>query len=157
MGLRAHHAANGIATCAICHPNDGTPPAENVSPPYYGTADTRADNPCNDVLASNINENWTVGDFVGLDNDGNDLYDLADFACGPYEIAEILVVSNDLQISWDTAGGRSDVLEAFSLTETLTNVSPVINIPGVGVVTTNFVEVGGATSSNRFYRIRYVP
>ena len=157
--LRAHHAANGITGCAICHPNDGTPPAENVSPPYYGTVDTRADHPCNDVLASNTNENWTIGDFLGLDNDGNNLYDMADFSCGPpYHIGDILVVSNDLQISWETAGGRSDVLQAApSLTETFSNVSSVLDIPGVGVVTTNVVEVGSATGSNRFYRIQYAP
>jgi hypothetical protein len=28
------------------------------------------------------NENWSLGDFAGLDNDGNGLYNLADAACG---------------------------------------------------------------------------
>jgi hypothetical protein len=58
-----------------------TPPPENTKPPYYGTVDTRADNPCNLVAESNINENWTIGDFVGLDNDGDGVYDGADSDC----------------------------------------------------------------------------
>ena len=82
-GLRAHHAAHGVTQCAICHPSDEPPPPENTVPPYYGTADTKVDSPCNGVAAANTNENWSVGDFLGLDNDGNTLYDMADFACGP--------------------------------------------------------------------------
>ena len=54
-----------------------------MSPPYYGTAYTKARNPGNTVLAANTNENWSVGDFLGTDNDGNNLYDLADYDIGP--------------------------------------------------------------------------
>ena len=49
-GLRAHHAINGIALCAGCHPADPTPLPENVPPPYYGTIDTLADDTCNNAL-----------------------------------------------------------------------------------------------------------
>jgi len=157
-GLRAHHVANGITQCTGCHPGDGTPPAENVKPPYYGTADTNVDDPCNGVAAANVGENWTIGDFIGTDNDGDNLYDMADFDCGPYRIAEILTVGNDIRISWETAGGRRDVLQvASSLTNDFVDVGSPITIPGVGVVTTNAVEVSGAASLSRFYRIRYAP
>ena len=157
QGLRAHHAINGVSDCAECHVA-GVPPAENVVPLYYGTVDTLANNPCNDVLVSNTNENWTVGDFIGTDNDGDNLYDMADFDCGPYQIAEILAVGNDIKISWETAGGRRDVLQvASSLTNDFVDVGSPITIPGVGVVTTNAVEVSGAANSARFYRIRYAP
>lgn len=157
-GLRAHHAINGVTECADCH-DAGVPPAENVVPPYYGTADTLADNPCNDVLASNTNENWTVGDFVGTDNDGDNLYDLADFDCGPpYLITAIAIEGNNVRITWNSAGGRRDMLQvASSLTNNFTNVGSAIQHHGVGAVSTNTVEVSGATSSARFYRIRYAP
>jgi hypothetical protein len=56
-----------------------------MAPPYYGTADTLADEPCNPVMASNLNENWSVGDFVGLDNDGDNDYDGADEDCATGE------------------------------------------------------------------------
>jgi hypothetical protein len=155
LGLRAHHVANGIT----CHTGDDDPSPENVKPTYYGTVDTLADNPCNDVLASNTNENWTIGDFLGLDNDGDNLYDLADFDCGPaYQIAAIAIEGGNVRITWDTVGGRRDVLQATpSLTEAFFDVGSTNTIPDVGLVTTNVVEIGGATSSNRFYRIRYAP
>ncbi|RKX35145.1 MAG: hypothetical protein DRP64_19515, partial [Verrucomicrobia bacterium] len=61
-------------------------------------------------------------------------------------------------ISWETAGGRRDVLQvASSLTNDFVDVGSPITIPGVGVVTTNAVEVSGAASLSRFYRIRYAP
>lgn len=104
VGLHAHHAANGITGCAFCHPGDGAPPAGSVKPPYCQTADTRADNPCNGAAASNTNENWSIGDFLGLDNDGNNLYEMADFGCGPYRIVEIGVTGNNVDIRWETAG-----------------------------------------------------
>lgn len=50
-------------------------------PPYYGSVDTRANDPCNRVHTANTGENWSVGDTIGLDNDGDGLYDTADFDC----------------------------------------------------------------------------
>jgi hypothetical protein len=158
-GLRAHHAINGISECAECHEEDGIPPAEDVQPPYYGTVDTNVDDPCNGVLALNVGENWTTGnDFIGTDNDGDNLYDLADFDCAPYQIVNIETVGNDIRISWETAGGRSDILQAATtLTNNFVDIGSALTIPSVGVVTTNVVEAGGASSPQRFYRIRYAP
>jgi hypothetical protein len=81
VGLRAHHAWAGVTFCAACHPGDPTPDPEDFIPVYYGTVDTLADDPCNPVAAENVNENWTIGDFLGLDNDGDGLYDTADPDC----------------------------------------------------------------------------
>jgi len=75
FGLRAHHAINGVTSCAACHSNDPAPTPENTMPVYYGTADTNADMPCNPDLQANINENWTIGDSEGTDNDGDGIYD----------------------------------------------------------------------------------
>jgi len=83
FGLRAHHANSGVGLCAGCHTSDGMPAPENVKPPYYGTVDTLADGPCNLVASSKVNENWSVGDVLGLDNDGDGLYDAADPDCTP--------------------------------------------------------------------------
>ena len=162
-GLRTHHLNNGVVDsfgddCSTCH-SVGTPSDENVKPPYYGTVDTLADNACNDVLASNTNENWTVGDFVGLDNDGDNLYDLADFDCGPaYQVAALAIEGGNVRVSWETVGGRRDMLQSTpSLTVPFSDVGSALDIAGVGILTTNSVEVGGVTASNRFYRIRYAP
>jgi len=36
---------------------------------------------------------------------------------------------------------------------TFVNVSPATTVPGVGLVTNSYVEVGGATNAARFYRL----
>ena len=155
-GLRQHHYVNGITCYGDCHVPETAPP-ENVKPPYYGTADTRADNPCNGIAAANTNENWSVGDFLGLDNNGDNLYDMADFACGPYKIVQVAREGSNIRISWQTAGGRKDVIQASpAVSGTYTNLSSTVTNPGTGIVTTNYVEVGGATKPARFYRLRAV-
>ena len=86
-GLRQHHTNASVSSCSGCHsdanPANYTPVGENVMPQYYGTADTNAAEACNLVETPQTNENWTVGDFVGLDNNGDGLYDGDDTACGP--------------------------------------------------------------------------
>jgi hypothetical protein len=51
---------------------------EDIMPTYYATVDTDADDSCNPDAIADLNENWTEGDFVGLDNDGDLLVDLND-------------------------------------------------------------------------------
>jgi len=129
-----------------------------VNPPYYGTSDTLADNACNDVMASNINENWTVGDFVGLDNDGDNLYDLADYSCGPLRMVDVVPEGNNLRVRWETAGGRSERVQTASvLTNSFVDVGSVANIPGVGIVTQEVVLVNGAAAETGFYQVRSNP
>jgi len=153
-GLRKHHDVNGINFCWDCH-DPATPPAENVNPPYYGTVDTKAKNAGNPVQVANTNENWSVGDFLGLDNDGNNLYDLADYAVGPYQLLTAAKEGNNLRVTWLTAGGRTNTVQAAgSLSGSFSDLSPAIGIPGVGLVTTNYLEIGGATNPARFYRLK---
>ncbi len=157
-GLLAHHLVNGVSECLDCHDAETSVP-ENVTPPYYTgswAALTKVRNPGNTVRASNTNENWSVGDFLGLDNDGNNLYDLADYAIGPKErISSTAREGNNIRVTWQTVGGRTNRLQsAGTPAGTYTNVGPSFTIPGIGVVTTNYLEVGGATNKTRFYRLR---
>jgi hypothetical protein len=155
VGLRAHHTRNGVTECAGCH-QDGAPPPEGTKPVYYGTPDTRANNAANGVQVANTNENWSVGDFLGLDNDGDNLYDLADFDCGPpYRLLSVETQGADLRITWETVGGRTDLLEvAGSVAGTYRALGAPRIIGGVGLVTTNYLEAGGATNPARFYRVK---
>jgi hypothetical protein len=156
-GLRAKHARGGVTGCSECH-DDGPAQPEDVKPPYYGTPDTKADNPANDVMASNTNENWSVGDFLGLDNDGNGLYDLADFACGPYRIVSIVPETGGLRITWETAGGRRDAIQvAASLAVPFADLGTAVNIPGVGIVVTNRFEAVTPGVDMQFFRLRHAP
>jgi hypothetical protein len=159
-GLRQHHEANGISSCMNCH-DPATIEPEGTKPPYYGTSETKANNPCNLVKAANTNENWSVGDFLGLDNDGNNLYDELDLGCAPpppYQMVSAKQEGDNLRITWQTAGGRTDILQAAgSVLGLYTNVSPALPIPGSGTVTTNYVDVGAATNRTRFYRVTAQP
>ena len=78
-GLRAHHALAGVNECAICHDQDPTPLPENIVPAYYGSPDTDVTDPCN-TAPDNL-ENWSIGDALGLDNDGDGSFDEDDFDC----------------------------------------------------------------------------
>ncbi len=153
-GLREHHFNNGVTECYDCH-NYEVPPPENVKPPYYGTPDTKCDNPGNPVRVANTNENWSIGDFLGLDNDGNNLYDVADYAVGPFRLLSVVREGNDMRVTWQTAGGRTNTVQAApSVAGSYSDVSKGIIIQGVGIVTTNYLEIGGATNAERFYKLQ---
>ncbi len=106
-GLRQHHTRAGVELCMGCHidadPAEFTPVPEDVAPPYYFLPDPAHPNkptmPCN----LDAEENY-AGDAEGLDNDGNDVYDGLDPACGTVEgdangdgcvsFADIVVILN---------------------------------------------------------------
>jgi hypothetical protein len=83
-GLRQHHTRAGETVCQGCHsdanPANYTPVGENVKPPYYATPGTGHPNMPTDPCNANGKENF-AGALIGLDNDGNDLYDMSDPAC----------------------------------------------------------------------------
>jgi len=87
-GLRAHHTNAGVGpdsgglTCMSCHNDDPFPPPESTPPSYYFTPDpehtNKPDDPCNP--APGYSENF-AGAVIGIDNDGDLLYDDADPDC----------------------------------------------------------------------------
>jgi hypothetical protein len=119
--------------------------------------DTKAKNSGNTVQVANTNENWSVGDYMGLDNDGNNLYDLADYAVGSFRILSLNREGNNMRLTWLTAGGRTNTVQAASVVSgTYSNASPALRISGVGLVTTNYLDIGGATNAARFYRLKSI-
>jgi hypothetical protein len=89
VGLRAHHAAAGINLCGGCHSGDPDPYPENVIDPglggpvhYYLRADSKGDPLASlggePVDPSSNEDSANDADLTGLDNDGDDLYDMAD-------------------------------------------------------------------------------
>lgn len=83
-GLRQHHFRAGETSCLECHkdsdPANYTPVSEKVLPPYYVTPDTA--HPGKPVDSCNLagKENF-VGSPIGLDNDGDGLFDGNDSDC----------------------------------------------------------------------------
>jgi PKD repeat protein len=72
--------------------------------------------------------------------------------------------SNDVVITWSTAGGHTNAVEASAgdangnYTNSFSDIGGLIVIQGTGDATTNYVDAGGATNApTRYYRIRFVP
>ncbi|MEI6809407.1 MAG: FG-GAP-like repeat-containing protein [bacterium] len=140
LGLRKHHTINGVTVCATCHNDTGlTIPPESVQPPYYGTAYTRARNTANPLAVARTNENWSIGDFKGLDNDGDNLYDMADpdFASLP----KILTVTS---LYGGTSPGSLTTNTGTVVSQSITN-SPVAGPAGV-----RYICTGGTVAGNAF-------
>ena len=76
-----------------------------------------------------------------------------------FRIIGVTATNNDAVVTWRTAGGRTNVIQAMSeLSGSYSNLSPNIVIVGSGDATTNYLDVGGATNQpSRFYRICLVP
>jgi hypothetical protein len=73
--------------------------------------------------------------------------------------------SNDVVITWTTAGGHTNAVQATGgdanggYTNNFVDITtaPHIIISGSGDASTNYTDVGGATNSpSRYYRIRLV-
>jgi hypothetical protein len=113
-GLRLNHFNNGEELCAQCHVDDPPPLPENVKPIYYGTPDTNVDDPCN--AGPDFRENWSLDadNTDGLDNDGEDVYDLDDPDCAtdpcPWDLTgDGFIGINDLLIllaNWGPNAGH---------------------------------------------------
>ncbi len=88
-GLRQHHFNSGVTSCVGCHsdahPANKTVVAENVLPPFYFSPDSAHPNKPTDPCNVSGGENF-AGSPLGLDNDGNRLYDTADPACAAFAV-----------------------------------------------------------------------
>jgi hypothetical protein len=148
-GLRLHHTNAGVGPgpsdflqCVNCH-FDPDPLPENTPPPYYGRDDVDPTDPCNsdgleDFPGPPANPPGDE-DTVGLDNDGDLLYDAADPDCEVAPPPEIQNVGyNDpsfpLRLTWDPQDGaqydviRSDgpqFLAVSALTTCLETATPL--------------------------------
>jgi hypothetical protein len=87
-------------------------------------------------------------------------------ASSAFRVLSLESTNNDILVTWQTAGGRTNVVQsAPDLTPlgagqagSYSNVSPNIILPGTGDTTTNWLDTGGATNGvGRFYRVRVVP
>jgi len=101
------------------------------------------------------------------DADGDGMSNLQEFLAGTdptssesvFRILSIGMQGDDVLLTWATAGGRTNAVQAASnLSGTFSNISPNIIITGSGDTTTNYLDPGAATNwPSLFYRIRLVP
>ena len=80
-------------------------------------------------------------------------------------IISVVQQSNDVNITWTTAGGHTNAVQATGgdadggyATNFIDLSGATIILPGSGDATTNYIDAGGATNTPaRYYRIRLVP
>lgn len=124
-GLRQHMFRSGQTICGNCHvdadPNSGIiPVGETTFPAYYGSPSHPAmpTNPCNPPPG--YNENFSPIT-LGLDNDGDLVYDMLDSECAAItsagRIPNTLMVAKSAgnpELSW-TAPGGSCVVSSYGV------------------------------------------
>jgi len=83
-GLRQHHTVAGEESCTLCHsdasPSAYTPVGEEILPNYYAMPGSGHPNMPKESCNSDGTENF-AGTALGLDNDGNGVYDTSDSNC----------------------------------------------------------------------------
>lgn len=83
-GLRQHHTSAGVSACLNCHddadPANYTPVGEDVLPTYYANPGSGHSNMPTSACNEDGSENF-AGATIGLDNNGNNVYDGDDAAC----------------------------------------------------------------------------
>jgi PKD repeat protein len=109
---------------------------------------------------------------ASADPDGDGQSNLAEFLSGTDPTNNLSVLSivsaskenNDVRITWTTAGGHTNVVQAGTgdvaggYSTNFTDIGGLIIILGSGDTTTNYLDVGAATNApSRYFRIRLVP
>jgi len=168
--LRQHHTNAGVTECSGCHddadPANYTPVGEEVLPPYYASPGTSHPSmptgPCNDDGSEHF-----AGATIGLDNDGDHVYDTADPGCNlssvPGSFASARLLQNhpnpfnpitNIQYVVDEPGHV--LLQVFSVTGQLvqTLVDTRIEQAATYQVTWNGQGEGGRTLASGIYFYR---
>jgi autotransporter-associated beta strand protein len=109
---------------------------------------------------------------ASADPDGDGMNNTNEFVAGTnptnsfsaLRIISVVQQSNDVNVTWTTAGGRTNAVQATAgdgaggYSTNFADISGPIIIPGSVDTTTNYVDVGGGTNSPaRYYRVRLVP
>jgi hypothetical protein len=130
--------------------------------------------PIEDTDNDGLTDDWELRYFGSTaisdghaDFDGDDKSDLDEFRAGtdPTNALSLLRIRSltpdgtNVLINWQTAGGRTNVVQATSnLTVAFSDRSPPIVIPGSGDALASYLDYSGGTNSTaRFYRVRTEP
>jgi len=82
-------------------------------------------------------------------------------AASPFRITSIAKQSNNILITWLTTPGRTNELQAtpggLRGSYSTNNFTPIFTVTNTVGSVTNYLDIGGATNSSRYYRVRMVP
>jgi hypothetical protein len=105
------------------------------------------------------------------DSDGDGISDLTECLSGTdpldsqsaLRMLDIKTIGNDIRLTWLTVGNSTNVIQTVApivggnYTNSYIDVGTVF-VPGTGLVTTNYLDGGGATNNpSRYYRIGLQP
>jgi hypothetical protein len=111
-------------------------------------------------LFTNINQiAFGEGRFNGVDTIDN-ISLVAPAGPSPIEFSSIVEQGNDINLTWQTSGGQTDVVQAATgnVAGLFEDISGPIVIQGSGSQTTNYVDAGAVLNqATRFYRVRVAP
>ena len=90
---------------------------------------------------------------------GTELWRLDAFS-DDYGVTGVTRQGNDERVSWVSPGGWTNVLQGMygvGGTNHFSDVSPAIPAASGGIVSTNYLDIGGAAYASRLYRLRTGP
>jgi hypothetical protein len=84
-----------------------------------------------------------------------------DVNAGFFSIVNIRAIGNDINLTWQTFGNSTNIIQLAlptadgSYANAFTNIGTMF-VPGGGLVTTNWMDYGGATNRpSRYYRVQF--
>ena len=99
------------------------------------------------------------------DPDGDSSSNLSEYLAGTdpndssslLRITDIVRQGNDIRITWNTIGGRTNQLQVSTGLTEFVDLGPEITVPGAGDVSTDAIDAGAfINAQSRFYRVRTV-
>jgi hypothetical protein len=104
---------------------------------------------------------------AGADPDHDGMSNLQEYLAGTnptnsaslLKITSLTMTNGNVRVGWSAVGGKSYLLQTNSVMgSAFADASPVITIPGIGPVATNYLDPGNvAGNRTRLYRIRLGP
>lgn len=131
-----------------------------------------------DSVGDGIPDSWRAQFFGGngqttnsqscasCDADGDGMNNLAEFLSGTdptnsvaaLRITSLVATGNDMLVTWTTAAGKTNALQAAVGGEYTDNFSDIFIVTNTTGPVTNYLDTGGATNAaSRYYRVRLVP
>jgi hypothetical protein len=81
--------------------------------------------------------------------------DVVNPAPAQYVITSIARTNNNVLVTWNTTGGTTNLVQVTrSLATNFVNLSGPILATGSGAVSTNYLDINGATNLSRYYRVK---
>jgi hypothetical protein len=82
-------------------------------------------------------------------------------AATPFRITSLAKQANNILITWLTSPGETNELQATAGgpggSYSTNNFTPIFTVTNTLGTVTNYLDIGGATNSSRYYRVRLIP